>query len=270
MRSFVALFGCLLALVAVSHAQLGQGCERFWTEYDGSCYQLSHGGFMRGAFGGAVFAVEGLSQRAANQFCGREKPGASLVTVNSHMENDFLYEWTLRTNLEPQPVWLGLHVNPMTRQWEWYSGEPVNYTNWDEIMVYPEFGTGALLFDADPRLQMQNAVDVSARWVPEQILGENHYFICEYKLQSMQMPTMDTPTTFSPNGTQGTPMMLENNPVNAPQQQRQGAHFQELRSLRGVLGTSGLAGSRLHEVPKSSRVQRPAAYRKGRFFGAFP
>ncbi|XP_071478473.1 30 kDa spicule matrix protein-like [Diadema antillarum] len=135
--------------------------------------------------------VVGLTQRQANQFCMQQKQGASLVTVNFPGENDQLFEWALRTYIEPPALWIGLFVNT-SKQWEWYSGESLDYINWGETTPSSEFGTGALLFDADSGLQEQGALDVSARWVPEQAFGEIHYFICEYKLQ-MQIPAPEAP-----------------------------------------------------------------------------
>ncbi|XP_071477538.1 30 kDa spicule matrix protein-like [Diadema antillarum] len=136
--------------------------------------------------------VGGLTQQQANQFCMQRKQGASLVTVNSPGENDQLFEWALRTYVEPPAMWIGLFVNT-SKQWEWYSGESLDYTNWGETTPSSESGTGALLFDADQLLWEQlGAVNESPRWVPEQVLGESHYFICEYKLQ-MQIPAPEAP-----------------------------------------------------------------------------
>nr|CBX45522.1 SM30 alpha protein [Paracentrotus lividus] len=238
-------------------------CPKFWLEEGNSCYLFDSGAFLRQVAASAPVVVnnqDGLFQGAANAYCGRMYPGATLVTVNDLQENNFLYEWAVRMMVEPQPVWIGLHVGPMG-QWQWFSGEPVNFTNWEGMMApMPEPGLGAVIFDADIRNQMfNNQVEITPQWVPEEAMNDRHAIICEYHPSGMTAPTSATvaPTTAGvmPTGTtmapaSGGPVLMRNNP--APLQNG------------GAFG-----GSRLFEVPRRQR-NRPSNYRMNRYYGVMP
>jgi hypothetical protein len=55
--------------------------------------------------------------------------GGHLVTVRSQAENDRLL--SLFDNGGEELLWIGLYKNSITGQFEWSSGEPVTYTNWN-------------------------------------------------------------------------------------------------------------------------------------------
>ncbi|MBC8328774.1 MAG: hypothetical protein H8E31_08510 [Planctomycetes bacterium] len=52
-------------------------------------------------------------------------PDVELVTIRSQAENGWII-----SNLTSQEAWIGLHDENVEGQWEWFSSEPVGYTNW--------------------------------------------------------------------------------------------------------------------------------------------
>ena len=48
-----------------------------------------------------------------------------LVTISSEKENKFVYEMNINS-------WIGLSDSEQEGQWEWVTGEPLDYTNWVE------------------------------------------------------------------------------------------------------------------------------------------
>nr|Q25116.1 RecName: Full=30 kDa spicule matrix protein; Flags: Precursor [Hemicentrotus pulcherrimus]BAA13078.1 Spicule matrix protein SM30 [Hemicentrotus pulcherrimus] len=288
MRCFVYVLVCVVASVSYSRAQLpgagGPGvfpggvptigpvipdptrtetCAKFWVQEGDSCYLFDSGAFLRQVAASRPVVVnnqDGLFQAAANMYCGQMHPNATLVTVNSLAENNFLYEWAVRMMVEPEPVWIGLHVGP-AGLWQWYSGEPVTYTNW-EGMVAPraELGLGAMIFDADIIAQMfNNQVEITPQWVPEHGRNDRHSLICEYHPSGMTAAATNAPTTppmaTAPPmaATTRSPVMFQNNPGN----------------LVNRLTGGRFGGSLLHEIPRRQRM-RPSNYRKNPYFGIQP
>nr|Q26646.1 RecName: Full=30 kDa spicule matrix protein alpha; AltName: Full=SM30-alpha; Flags: Precursor [Strongylocentrotus purpuratus]AAB60620.1 SM30-alpha protein [Strongylocentrotus purpuratus] len=290
MRGFVYVLVCVLALASFSRAQLPGGggpvlpgggptigpvnpdptrtevCAKFWVQEGNSCYLFDSGAFLRQVAASRPVVVNnenGLFQAAANMYCGQMHPNASLVTVNSLAENNFLYEWAVRMMVEPEPVWIGLHAGPMG-QWQWYSGEPVTYTNWERMTApMAEPGLGAMIFDADIIAQMfNNQVEITPQWVPEQAINDRHALICEYHPSGMtaaaaaatNAPTFPPMATAPPMAaTTRGPVMFQNNP----------------RNLVNSLTGGRFGGSLLHEIPRRQRM-RPSNYRKNPYFGIQP
>ena len=228
--------------------------------------RFASGAFMNSmngqGFNPIVVRQEGLFQLAANQFCHDKAAGARLVTINDQTENDFLYEWVIRMMLQPEPVWIGLHTNAMG-QWSWFSGEPVNFTNWEQGQyVPPEPGMGAMLFDADPVNQMNNQVDITAQWVPEQARNEPHFLMCEYRPQGMTAagtvaPAATAATTGAATTATGT--VNPQNPQN-PQNPALYSNWNRPMNLGNFFG-GRFGGSQLQEVGR-----RPANYRMNPYY----
>ncbi|XP_795983.3 30 kDa spicule matrix protein alpha-like [Strongylocentrotus purpuratus] len=247
-------------------------CAKFWVHEGNSCYLFDSGAFLRQVTASGPLIVNnenGLFQAAANMYCGQMHPGANLVTVNSLTENNFLYEWAVRMMVEPVPVWIGLHVGP-TGLWQWYSGEPVTYTNWEGMRVpQAEPGLGAMIFDAEIANQVfNNQVEIAPQWVPEEAINDRHSIICEYHPSGItaatNAPTTDTPATDPPTtppmttapptaATTRSPVQFQNNPMNI------------VNRLTG--GRFG--GSLLHEVPQRQQM-RPSNYKINPIYGVQP
>jgi len=236
----------------------------FWIEEKGSCYLFASGAFMNSmngqGFTPIVVRQEGLFQMAANQFCHDKAAGARLVTINSRAENDFLYEWVIRMMVQPEPVWIGLHANAMG-QWAWFSGEPVNYTNWEQGQYVPaEPGMGAMLFDADPMNQMNNQVDITAQWVPEQARNEPHFLMCEYSPNGMTAQpgpaATNAPAATTASAGAATTMVPQN-----PQNPQNPALYRNRPMNMGNFFGGRFGGSQLQEVGR-----RPANYRMNPYY----
>ncbi|XP_072165389.1 30 kDa spicule matrix protein-like [Diadema setosum] len=248
--ALLLLLGALLAQAVTSHAT----CEKYWTEFDGSCYRLLHGGSIGRGFGSRIQITDpdGLSQLAANQRCGMEKAGACLVTINSVRESDFLFTWVLTSFRDPSATWIGLHK--IGFMWKWYSGENVTYVNWEDPQAALEYNEpmGATLFEADPQLYTgRNVIDISPHWKIEEP-HTRRSFLCEYKLP------INTNTTGTTGTGQGALL-------------RQGYYQQDVAPLNSfAAGTQGMAGSRLHEIVRNQRYRRPSAYRQRNFFAVLP
>ncbi|XP_071484956.1 30 kDa spicule matrix protein-like [Diadema antillarum] len=249
--ALLLLLGALLAQAVTSHAT----CEKYWTEFDGSCYRLSHGGVIQRGFGSRIQISDpdGQSQLQANQQCGIWKAGASLVTINTVKESDFLFAWVLSSFRDPSATWIGLYK--VAFMWKWYSGENVTYVNWEDPQAALEFNEpmGATLFEADPpRYPGQNFIDISPHWKIEEP-HTRRSFLCEYKLP------INTNATGTGTGTSQGALL------------RQGYYQQDLAPLNSfAAGTQGMAGSRLHEIVRNQRYRRPSAYRQRNFFAALP
>ena len=209
-------------------------------------YRFDSGAFLRRVAANAPIVVnnqDGLFQAAANMYCSQMHPNASLVTVNSLAENNLLYEWAVRMMVEPVPVWIGLHVGPMG-QWQWYSGEPINYTNWEGFRApMAEPGLGAMIFDADIINQMfNNQVEITPQWVPEQGRNEPHALICEYHPQDV-LPG-NYPGNYPPRTTRMPVTRMPGPRIPGRRPAMMNSNF----NLNSLL--SGFGGSRLHEVPR--------------------
>nr|XP_054774309.1 30 kDa spicule matrix protein alpha-like [Lytechinus pictus] len=244
-------------------------CAKYWMQEGDSCYLFDSGAFLRqiAATGPIIVNNEnGLFQGAANMYCGQMYPGASLVTVNSLVENNYLYEWAVRMMVEPVPVWIGLHVGP-TGQWQWFSGEPVNYTNWEGMVApMPEPGLGAMIFDADIRNQMfNNQVEITPQWVPEEARNDRHAIICEYHPSGLTAPT-GGPTP-APEFPTSPPMATASATTMAPGTRQPVMYKNNPRNLVNRLTGGRFGGSLLHEVP---RRQRPANLRMNPYYAIQP
>jgi len=69
----------------------------------------------------AVYTVMGWN--GARDYCRRMK--GDLVTITSEQENQFVY--SLNAN-----SWIGLSDTAQEGNWEWVTGEPLDYVNWAE------------------------------------------------------------------------------------------------------------------------------------------
>ncbi|XP_071477052.1 30 kDa spicule matrix protein-like [Diadema antillarum] len=214
-----------------------------------------HGGTIQTTSTGTIQVTDsgGLNQTGANIRCQNEKAGASLVTLNSEDENNFLYGWILSGTVDPGHVWLGLHIDASSMTWRWLSGENVTHTNWEDpqatIGPFQE-PFGAVIFEASIQNQPQgpNTIDISSQWRMEEARTFRS-FVCEYRL-----PTATNATT----NNQGA-MLREYN------------QHPEQRPLNNfAAGIAGLAGSRLHEVVRSQRYRRPPTNRHDHSFAVLP
>jgi hypothetical protein len=57
--------------------------------------------------------------------------GGNLVTVRNQAENDWLYTTFGSPTGTPRHLWIGLNDAAQEGVFEWISGEPVSYFNWD-------------------------------------------------------------------------------------------------------------------------------------------
>lgn len=80
--------------------------------YDGSVYQVFD---------------EGMSWYEAKAYC--ENLGGHLATITSQTEQDFIEG--MIANQDKNNYWLGGTNASQSGQWEWITGEPFEYTNWD-------------------------------------------------------------------------------------------------------------------------------------------
>lgn len=65
--------------------------------------------------------------------------GGHLATINDNAENSWVYQFALDNKADCYRLWIGIHINQWASGpapgygWQWVSGEPVLYTNWNNL-----------------------------------------------------------------------------------------------------------------------------------------
>ncbi len=82
-------------------------------------------------FGDHFYSItrEGITWDEAVQLA--QDLGGYLVSISDQQENDFVYR-NFRMRAPEASIWLGLSDTRQEGEFEWRSGEPLTYTNWDE------------------------------------------------------------------------------------------------------------------------------------------
>jgi len=91
----------------------------------GGCPTSLAGYTSLGEFGSSAYFLSNDVSRPVDAQAAAESVGGNLVTIDSQGENDFLYP---QIN---ELVYIGLNDFSIENTIEWFSGDPVNYTNFD-------------------------------------------------------------------------------------------------------------------------------------------
>ncbi len=117
---FTFLFACLLFAVSLPFSDCkaegasAQIIPEDAVEYNGHAY--------------SVFHNEDMSWDEAQQYC--LSMGGHLATISDKNENAFIYQYI--TSRDIRSAYFGLSDPHSDNNWQWVTGEPVDYTNWNE------------------------------------------------------------------------------------------------------------------------------------------
>ncbi len=77
-----------------------------------------------------------------------ESLGGQHVTIRNAGDDEWMFFWMANHNTVPRNLWLGIQDLDDNGSYEWISGEPVTYTNWEPGQpVIPGPGIGRMRFD---------------------------------------------------------------------------------------------------------------------------
>ncbi len=88
-------------------------CRNSWTRYKHKCLKL----------------INQLAKYSeAEKSC--QSIGATLISIHSAEENEFVRNFTHGQNTVEDPLWIGAKRNNSLNYFEWTNGEEFNYSNW--------------------------------------------------------------------------------------------------------------------------------------------
>ena len=136
------------------------------TTEDGTVYEL---------YDNAVSWLE------AKELC--EKKGGHLVTIDSEEENERIFKLIENND---SFIWIGASYNTETQEWNWVTGEPMNYTNWNDgepsaSDTNPEYYAHMYSFNfgnSDVKGKWNDVVGIKS-WA-SYYSENNSMYICEY------------------------------------------------------------------------------------------
>ncbi|CAG2178068.1 unnamed protein product, partial [Oppiella nova] len=99
----------------------GGQCDEGWDEFGDKCFKY-HNDMVGANFHDAMTVCEHFY-------------GATLVTIHSAQEFDFIYKMVFEEKHAKHPVWIGL-IRVSNESFVWFDRSPLNYTNWGPNQPY--------------------------------------------------------------------------------------------------------------------------------------